>query len=295
MRIATPVRQQGEDASSMSHAMLAIATYLATTGVVEGLGPSKMVQTRKPFAGVNATDVVAVMAMGDSWMTGFNAPGYSRPFELQKVSNDYRGGAWTTGDGIVAPGARPVETLATLLRRYNPALAGVSSGMTPMREPCVVKPRECGLNAAVDGATLPTDGEPGQRAHPNTLLQQAVDLCQWVRTRYPPAVQEGWKVLTVLASWGDQFWTPRNARKQGEELRRALEKLRADMPGRTYVNILAFSEHPSSLTRCARAPTAPGARCARDPGPAERPAPCPPPAPSAPAACTSSRDGASSR
>lgn len=87
------------------------------------------------FRGLNASDVGALLCMGDSWQTGLNV-GF-REFRSVQPSVDYRGASWGCGDGVLEPGVR-VETLGTLLRRLSPRLRGLSSGKHPFSEhhPC---------------------------------------------------------------------------------------------------------------------------------------------------------------
>jgi len=85
----------------------------------------RLVQRTKPWTGIPASDVAAVMAMGASWDTGLIAADISPTWaNIQHVQFDYRGGAIGTGcDKICSPESDAhIETLAMLLRRYSPKL-----------------------------------------------------------------------------------------------------------------------------------------------------------------------------
>lgn len=89
------------------------------------------------FRGINASQVAAVMCLGDSWQTGLNVGVGDGHYA--RVMQDYRGGSWGCGDGVLTGGAK-VETLGTILHRFNPKLAGLSSGtyMSFELNPCKV-------------------------------------------------------------------------------------------------------------------------------------------------------------
>lgn len=53
-------------------------------------------------------------------------------------------------------------------------------------------------------------------------------------------------MLTLLASWGDQWWTPRDIKLLKAQLWKLLTFLKAQLP-HTYVNLLALSDEPHTL------------------------------------------------
>jgi hypothetical protein len=216
-----------------------------------------LVQRAKPFAGIDASQVAAVMSMGASWDSGMNAADVPRSWDnVDKIKVDYRGGALGTGCGELcsADGVAHVETLATLLRRYNPQLLGLSSGVTPHMTSCLEGPfaAQCGLNAAVDGMTLfaGLNDQSGLEDVPGhvTAIEQARSLTRAVK-RWPAEdrLESRWKVLTANLALGDQLWGhPRDIDRLEAELRRVLCHLRDECPY-TYVNLLAVPDEASSF------------------------------------------------
>jgi len=55
-----------------------------------------------------------------------------------------------------------------------------------------------------------------------------------------------WKVINVLALWGDQWWSARNLTMMRDGCRSLLGHLRTMRP--IYVNLLAISDKPSSIS-----------------------------------------------
>lgn len=108
----------------------------------------------------------------------------------------------------------------------------------------------CGLNAAVDGASLLTNSNAARAAKSGeernmTLLDEASDLRAWIDSRYPH-LRARWKVLSFLPSWGDQWWCARDIGRIRAAVRELLEYLRSALPY-TYVNLLGVSENVHTL------------------------------------------------
>mmetsp|Transcript_15379 Transcript_15379/g.39962 ORF Transcript_15379/g.39962 Transcript_15379/m.39962 type:complete len:423 (-) Transcript_15379:191-1459(-) len=202
------------------------------------------------FAGIKASEVAAVMCMGDSWQTGLNVGYGEHPGVRIKGLHDYRGASFACGDGGVVPGVR-IETLGTLLRHFNPKLEGLSSGSHNSFEvnPCPSHRDKCGLNAAVDGASLLTNSNAAKAAKAGerntTLLDEVTDLRTWIEAESPHLLRR-WKVLSFMPSWGDQWWSKRDIGAIRASVREVLRALRDSLP-RTYVNVLGVSERVSSL------------------------------------------------
>lgn len=119
--------------------------------------PPLRAQRWKPFSGLNASQVSAVACIGDSFLTGLNAAEFSSFVDTTRATDDYRGGSWACGSGRVLD-KKPIDTLATVLRSFNPRVLGMSGGVSPYSVPCVQPNghilKQCGLNLARDGASL---------------------------------------------------------------------------------------------------------------------------------------------
>lgn len=249
-------------AAFAAHALVAEGVRTRSRGSLESdqdIVP--IIQRRKPFVGINASSIAAIMCIGDSWMSGLNAAQFKHAWQVSAVAGDYRGGAWACGNGEVLPGPPPlrVETLGTLLRRANPQLKGLSSGVTRMHSPCfgLGGKHNCSLNLATDGAViggeytkqlLASKSRHLQSLARSTLVAQAAALARRIK-KERPAWAHQWKVVTVLALWGDQWWSERSLPKMRDGVRQLLGRLRGDMAGMTYVNLLAVGDHPSSISR----------------------------------------------
>lgn len=253
--------------SRMRLALLA-ATYAATSAKPVALGQDAkhplLVQRRKPFAGIKASNVSAVMCLGDSWQTGMNAADVTNLATAPLAVRDYRGGSFGCGSGFVTSDTshtttKEITTLGMLLKRFNPQLEGISKGTTMFEVPCDLfhQRAQCGLNAAMDGAAL--IGRKRLAASPlmvtkdlkekatfnNSMYEQARNLVRWVH-KESPHLLSSWKVLTFIPAWGDQWFSRRSTKKARYSLRQILELVRSELPY-TYVNIIALADEPSRI------------------------------------------------
>ena len=205
------------------------------------------------FAGIHASDVGAVACMGDSEMLGMfmNA---KRLFPDILKAEYALGASIGCGDGSDDGQSEPLETLATLLRAASPGLRGAShGGVYNMRElatdyfwehthdlmfHCSNANHEaqCGFNVAAAGAGF-------NDSITNSLIEQVRPLAERLRRADPPI--EGWTVVTLWAGGIDLLMhVAGNATQDPVPAWRAsagrlLQRMRQELPGPTYVNVIA--------------------------------------------------------
>jgi hypothetical protein len=75
--------------------------------------------------------------------------------------------------------------------------------------------------------------------------EQARSLARYTSKEKQPWADQ-WKVINVLALWGDQWWSARNLTMMTDGCRSLLGHLRSMRPA--YVNLLAVSDKPSSIS-----------------------------------------------
>ncbi|KAL1519662.1 hypothetical protein AB1Y20_023180 [Prymnesium parvum] len=175
--------------------------------------------------GVPLAKVAAVLCIGDSYLAGWNAAGYSA-LHFRLADREYRGASFGCGDGRLL-GFPHIATLATILQGWRPALQGMSSGWTPKYGNIERYPTQCGLNAAASGATV------------MRLYEQAKALVRLVNNS---ALAKEWKVVTVQAGWGDLAWETGYGTPVFRNWMLALLSLLKAGLGKAYVNVLAVSE-----------------------------------------------------
>ena len=206
------------------------------------------------FAGIHASDVGAVACMGDSEMLG-TFVNTKRLFpDILKANQFALGASIGCGDGSAGGQSEPFETLATLLRAASPRLRGAShGGVYNMREVATDyfwehKPAfgvycgdanheaQCGFNVAAVGAAFNDSTTP-------SLLEQVSPLAERLRRADPPI--EGWTVVTLWAGCLDLLMhVAGNATQDPVPAWRAsagrlLQRMRQELPGPTYVNVVA--------------------------------------------------------
>ena len=205
------------------------------------------------FAGIHASDVGAVACMGDSQMLGSFMNLKSLP-DVLKASHYAVGASIGCGDGSDDGQSEPLETLATLLRAASPGVRGASHGSAyNMREVATDyfwerKPdldfhcddakheAQCGFNVATAGAAFNDSATP-------SLLEQVSPLAERLRRADPPI--EGWTVVSLWAGGLDLLMhVAGNATQDPVPAWRAsagrlLQRMRQELPGPTYVNVIA--------------------------------------------------------
>jgi hypothetical protein len=205
------------------------------------------------FAGIHASDVGAVACMGDSQMLGAFMNLKSFP-DVLKAHHYALGASIGCGDGSADGQSEPFETLATLLRAASPGLRGAShGGLRTTRElatdyfwehtpdlsfHCDEEKQEaqCGFNVAVTGAVFNDSTTP-------SLIEQVSPLAERLRRADPPI--EGWTVVTLEAGVldllmhvaGNATHDPAPAWRASAD--RLLQRMRQELPGPTYVNVIA--------------------------------------------------------
>ena len=206
------------------------------------------------FAGIHASDVGAVACMGDSEMLGMFMK-VKRLFPDVLKSDLYTVGASIgCGDGSGDGQSEPFETLATLLRAASPGLRGASHGSVYTARDLATDyfwernsdlwvhcgdakhEAQCGFNVAVTGAAFNDSTTP-------SLIEQVSPLAERLRRADPPI--EGWTVVTLwaggmdllaqLADYATQDPVPAWRASAG----RLLQRMRQELPGPTYVNVIA--------------------------------------------------------
>ena len=202
------------------------------------------------FAGIHASDVGAVACMGDSEMLGMFMK-VKRLFPDILKAQFALGASIGCGDGSDDGQSEPFETLATLLRAASPGLRGASNGgVYNMREVATNyfwernsdhmfhcgdanHEAQCGFNVAATGAAF----------NDSTLLEQVRPLAERLRRADPPI--EGWTVVTLWAGGLDLLMhVAGNATQDPVPAWRAsagrlLQRMRQELPGPTYVNVIA--------------------------------------------------------
>ena len=206
------------------------------------------------FAGIHASDVGAVACMGDSEMLGMFMK-VKRLFPDVLTANHFTPGASIgCGDGSGDGQSEPFETLATLLRAASPGLRGASHGSVYTTRDLATDyldylwerksdhmfhcgdanhEAQCGFNVAATGAAF----------NDSTLLEQVSPLAERLRRADPPI--EGWTVVTLWAGGidllmhvaGNATQDPVPAWRASAD--RLLQRMRQELPGPTYVNVVA--------------------------------------------------------
>lgn len=109
--------------------------------------------------------------------------------------------------------------------------------------------QNCGLNAATDGASLLSNTNAhkaaGTHERNTTLMDEAMDLRRWIAHEHPE-LRTQWKVLTLMVSWGDMWWSERNTTLIRHKVRGLFNFMSVSLPY-TYVNLVGVSERVSSL------------------------------------------------
>ena len=168
-------------------------------------------------------DVDLVLALGDSVTVGFGMEGGLA---------EYRGRSFSAGGD---PG---VTTLPNLLRTHghNTKLRGFSLGVRPgihtSDEGCRSDNVSiCGLNAAVDGASVAR------------LLPQIGYLSARLRGQ-----EDKWKLATVFSGLADVVFSAESSRLPTspesfrEAFRRFLQELKAELGGRLFLNVIGLPQ-----------------------------------------------------
>ena len=206
------------------------------------------------FAGIHASDVGAVACMGDSEMLGAFM-NVKRLFpDILKDRHIILGASIGCGDGSDDGQSEPLETLATLLRAASPGLRGASHGSVYTTRDLATDyfwernseymfhcsnakhEAQCGFNVAATGAAFNDSATP-------SLLEQVRPLAERLRRADPPI--EGWTVVTLWAGGldllmhvaGNATQDPVPAWRASAD--RLLQRMRQELPGPTYVNVVA--------------------------------------------------------
>ena len=238
------------------------------------------------FTGVPVSQVAAVMCLGDSYMTGYNAVHDSSGWlsvdiarflrgrsSLDKVHVEDRSFSFGCGDGQL--GTTRLDTLATLLRSAGaPPLKGTSSGVVRVGA-CALHQMawnraQCGFNAALSGSMLskkpawhglfddPSSGRT-RGARPNwqvakrgvaSMVDQAHALVFAMNQSDPGLLTRrgAWKVLTIQAGITDVHLLSRNATIFEKRLRTLLSFMRSHTRD-VYVNLMAMPQTLESAER----------------------------------------------
>ncbi|KAM9354838.1 phospholipase B1, membrane-associated [Pholidichthys leucotaenia] len=163
-------------------------------------------------------DIKVVAALGDSLTTGFGAKANNiilLPFE-------YRGVSWSIGgDGTL----ETVTTLPNILKKFNPAIKGVSLG---------IGTSNTGFNVAVSGAKI--SGIPGQVRNLINAMKEdpTVDF------------QNDWKLVTLFIGGNDlcQYCNDRatySPQNYTYHMMTSLDMLYSEVP-RMFVNVVEILE-----------------------------------------------------
>eukprot|EP00316_Scyphosphaera_apsteinii_P007845 CAMPEP_0119314202 /NCGR_PEP_ID=MMETSP1333-20130426/32059_1 /TAXON_ID=418940 /ORGANISM="Scyphosphaera apsteinii, Strain RCC1455" /LENGTH=885 /DNA_ID=CAMNT_0007319269 /DNA_START=95 /DNA_END=2749 /DNA_ORIENTATION=+ len=232
-------------------------------------GSTMAVAKSSPIVPVSA--IAAVMCIGDSWSIGHNggdhssSGGFLNEFAQlaynQTVNNfmytaknlkkmglakevvsiqalEERGLSFGCGDGRGTLGEK-IDTLATLIAKFSPALKGMSSGSTSIRSPIErasgASAEMFNLNAASRGGGLSEVG-----ASP-TYLKQAETLTARAGSEFAGK----WKVVTIQAPFSELAWGFRDLAAFEHATSTLLTFLNHSLAPALYVNLLGFPEHLS--------------------------------------------------
>uniref|UniRef100_A0A7S0L755 Uncharacterized protein n=1 Tax=Coccolithus braarudii TaxID=221442 RepID=A0A7S0L755_9EUKA len=200
---------------------------------------------------LSAARVAAVLCIGDSWLSGYNAAAlggasasgdilaFLRGNSFQVGDLEERGASFGCGDGKLHSVNGQVQTIATLLRRASPALQGLSRGLTPRGGTILTHPLQSGLNAAICASSLTGSRSP-------SFLSQAGMLVGVVQQGRYSHLATQWKVLTVQPGLAELAWGTRDPEIFTNQLRVLLGYLRSQLPF-TYVNVMAIPENAEDL------------------------------------------------
>jgi len=165
---------------------------------------------------VRPGDVQVVAALGDSLTAGRGSNG-----GIIGLLVDYRGLSWSIGGDLYAD---DYNTLPNILRRYNPALYGASSGTGDRNS------KGAGLNVAETGAES------------RDLSEQADILISRLQSDPNVNFEEDWKVITVFIGGNDlchycEDKAEYTVVRYAANVMSTLDKLHAALP-RTFINLV---------------------------------------------------------